>query len=210
MPTTSGRVEPEQVPHVEQVEDGVLHAVDLLDALGLAEARGRPGTITVERRRRAPRARGCVVSPPAECRYTSGGPSPPRNSWILPTGVSTRSSASVGHVRPTVGRRPEDRRALGELGAQLRHHLLGEQRHVLPGEVGGQAAELEQAEQVAGAEPPERFDELLGDGLGRADDRVAARRRSRPTSSTLSMNVPARLQDAARASAPTCSRAAGS
>src|SRR2546421_4784155 len=133
---------------------------------------GNTGTVTANESASSSSA-GFVASPPAECRYTRGSPDPARNTWILPRGASTRSSVSVCGIRLRHRRlRAVHRRAVGELGSQLRHDLLGEQCHVLPSQVVGEAAELEQPEQVSRPQRAERVDELLGDGLGRTDDRV--------------------------------------
>src|SRR5262245_28149623 len=52
------------------------------------------------------------------------------------------------------------------------HYFAGEEVHGLAGEVGGEGAELEEAEEVADAEALAVFEELVFDGSGAADDGV--------------------------------------
>ena len=57
---------------------------------------------------------------------------------------------------------------------QRRHDFAGEEVHVFLGEIGGEGAELEEAEEVADAEAFAIFQQLVADGGGAADDGIGA------------------------------------
>src|SRR5262245_64845542 len=107
----------------------------------------------------SPSRNGSHCSPPAPCRNTTGSPEPARctrvviwpsqNSKVSVVTICSRSHR-LALVAQTLG--PPAVLPLGEVVAQMREHLRGEQVDVLEGELVGHRADVQEHHQVPHAQ----------------------------------------------------------